>query len=74
MTIRLMVSFQRKWKMIFRDEYFSRVKLHVARLKFMRFQVLTAARMNMRAFWDVRLSSLVEVDHHRPDDGSSTHL
>jgi hypothetical protein len=47
-----------------------------------RFQVLTAASMRIRAFWDVAPCSLVEVDrrfrvimHHYDDGGSRpTHL
>jgi hypothetical protein len=48
-----------------------------------RSQVLTAARMKMRAFWDIALYSLVGVDwhfrgvyclHHQGDDGASMNL
>jgi hypothetical protein len=49
----------------------------------MRFQILTAASMKMRAFWDIAPCSLVGIDQcfrrtayiiHRPDDGGSAHL
>jgi hypothetical protein len=48
-----------------------------------RFQVLTAASMNMTVFWDVTPCSLVEIyqrfrgaycPHHRLDGGGSKHL
>jgi hypothetical protein len=49
-----------------------------------RFQVLTAASMKFRVFWDVLLCSLTDVDrrfrgacclhHYRPDDGGDTYL
>jgi hypothetical protein len=54
---------------------------------YVRFQVLTAASMKIRTFWDIAPCGLVVVDrrfrsvyclHHqdddRPDDGGSTHL
>jgi hypothetical protein len=52
----------------------------------LRFQVLMVESMKMTAFWNMALSSLVEVDqlfrgayclHHQrdhPDDGGSIHL
>jgi hypothetical protein len=49
-----------------------------------RYQVLTAASMKMRAFWDMGPYRLVEIDwrfkcayclhRDRPDDGGSTHI
>jgi hypothetical protein len=45
-----------------------------------RFQVLTAASMKIRTFWDIAPCILVGVDRHfrgayfRPDDGESTYL
>jgi hypothetical protein len=48
-----------------------------------RFQVLTAASMKFRVFWDVASCSHVDFDgrfrgtyclHHEADDGGSTHL
>jgi hypothetical protein len=52
-------------------------------LSFVRLQVLTAASMKIRAFWDLVPCYLLGVDrhfrstyclHHRSDDGGSTHL
>jgi hypothetical protein len=53
------------------------------KFQYMRFQVLTAASMNMTAFCHIVACSLVEVYrgfrgaycfHHRPDDGGRTHF
>jgi hypothetical protein len=57
--------------------------LLIASFILVKFQVLTAANMKVRAFWNRASCSLVEVDrsfrgmyclHHQGNNGGSTHL
>jgi hypothetical protein len=59
------------------------IELHKIESVIVRFQVLTAASMKFRVFWDILPHSQIDVDqrfrgacclHHQGDDGGSTHL
>jgi hypothetical protein len=75
----ILSELQSCWSYISRSPYITCSEFHSYLLQAIilkrpvRFQVLTAASMKFRVFWDVAPCNHVEVIHC-PDDGGGTHL